>query len=283
MGQRWVHYTERDNGTRVLYAPNQWLYAYFIAKIACSPFSNRDFDLRISSFLSVKGSARIIPLPRPCCLNDFLFDMRTVMLCLKTSSFKMLPLYTVYEPDTDVDLPGRPSVCLVHIPCHSFSWHSGRIGLDTGPILLWWCFLLFATLQRFLTTRGFSSSQSLFSFVCFDFFMLSTNSYASESDTSLNLLLFRFSITLSSSKSRFDSASSVFFFFFRRPFLILHGAQAEHSISIATDWSGANIERQCQKPILYGFLAQSRDYAIKVAKNGPVLKDPNVIFLCSLL
>ena len=25
MGQRCVHYTERDNGTRVLYAPNQWL------------------------------------------------------------------------------------------------------------------------------------------------------------------------------------------------------------------------------------------------------------------
>ena len=24
MGQRCVHYTERDNGTRVLYAPNQW-------------------------------------------------------------------------------------------------------------------------------------------------------------------------------------------------------------------------------------------------------------------
>ena len=62
--------------------------------------------------------------------------------------------------------------------------------------------------------------------------MLSMNSYVSESDASLNLLLFRFSIALSSSKSRFDSASSVFF---RRPFLILHGAQAEHSISIATD------------------------------------------------
>ena len=25
MGQRCVHYTERDNGTRVLYAPNQWI------------------------------------------------------------------------------------------------------------------------------------------------------------------------------------------------------------------------------------------------------------------
>ena len=24
MGQRCVHYTERDNGTHVLYAPNQW-------------------------------------------------------------------------------------------------------------------------------------------------------------------------------------------------------------------------------------------------------------------
>ena len=42
--------------------------------------------------------------------------------------------------------------------------------------------------------------------------MLSTNSYVSESDASLNLLLFRFSIALSSSKSRFDSASSVFIF-----------------------------------------------------------------------
>ena len=71
-------------------------------------------------------------------------------------------------------------------------------------------------------------------------------------------------------------------YFFRRPFLILHEARVEHSISIATDWSGANIERQCQKAILYGFLAQPRDCAIKVAKNRPVLKDPNVIFLCSL-
>ena len=26
MGQRCVHYTERDNGTRVLYAPNQCLW-----------------------------------------------------------------------------------------------------------------------------------------------------------------------------------------------------------------------------------------------------------------
>ena len=26
MGQRCVHYTERDNGTRVLYAPNQSIY-----------------------------------------------------------------------------------------------------------------------------------------------------------------------------------------------------------------------------------------------------------------
>ena len=25
MEQRCVHYTERDNGTRVLYAPNQWV------------------------------------------------------------------------------------------------------------------------------------------------------------------------------------------------------------------------------------------------------------------
>ena len=64
----------------------------------------------------MKGSARIILLPRPCCLNGFLFDMRTVLLCLKTSSFKMFPLYTVYEPDTDVDLPGRPPMCLVRIP-----------------------------------------------------------------------------------------------------------------------------------------------------------------------
>ena len=52
--------------------------------------------------------------------------------------------------------------------------------------------------------------------VCFHLFvlifMLSTNSYVSESDASLNLLLFRLSIALSSSKSRFDSASSVFFF-----------------------------------------------------------------------
>ena len=27
----------------------------------------------------------------------------------------------VDEPDTDVDFPGRPSVCLVCIHCHSFS------------------------------------------------------------------------------------------------------------------------------------------------------------------
>ena len=40
---------------------------------------------------------------------------------------------------------------------------------------------------------------------------VSTNSYVSESDASLNLLLFRFSIALSSSKSLFYSASSVFF------------------------------------------------------------------------
>ena len=29
MGQRCVHYTERDNGTLVLYAPNQWVYCVF--------------------------------------------------------------------------------------------------------------------------------------------------------------------------------------------------------------------------------------------------------------
>ena len=27
---------------------------------------------------------------------------------------------TVYEPDTDVDLPGWPQMCLVRIPCHFF-------------------------------------------------------------------------------------------------------------------------------------------------------------------
>ena len=53
-------------------------------------------------------------------MNDFPFDMRTVLLCLKTSSFKMFPVYTDYEPDTDVDLPGRPPKCLIRIPCHFF-------------------------------------------------------------------------------------------------------------------------------------------------------------------
>ena len=121
--------------------------------------------------------------------------------------FDNISLYTVYEPDTDVDLPGRPLMCLVRISCRSFSWHSGRIGLDTGPILLRGYFLLFAAHHEWIFFK------SEFVFICvLWFFMLSMNSYVSESDASLNLLLFRFSIALSSSKSRFDSASSVFFF-----------------------------------------------------------------------
>ena len=45
MGQRCVHYTERDNGTRVLYAPNQWwqlcskMFYLFLRSIEMFTFS----------------------------------------------------------------------------------------------------------------------------------------------------------------------------------------------------------------------------------------------------
>ena len=63
--------------------------------------------------------------------------------------------YTVYGPDTDVGLPGRLSVWQVRIPCHSFSWHSGRIGRGKGPVLFRRCFLLYSPPQGFRTTSGF--------------------------------------------------------------------------------------------------------------------------------
>ena len=129
--------------------------------------------------------------------------MRTVLLCLKTSSFKTFPLYCLWARYrcrlSHVDFPGRPSECLVRIPCHSFCWHSGRIGLDTGPILLRGCFLL--RCSPTLSNHKWIFFKSEFVFICvFWFFMLSTNSYISESDISLNLLFIRFSIALSSSK-----------------------------------------------------------------------------------